>query len=199
MESQNLRFDQSLYEIAAAINSTRKPEEVLDTLVESVAKALGVRGCSLMLLTPDKNELHHTAAFGLSEEYVQKGPVVVDKSISEVLSLAGKVVIIRDATSDERVQYRLEAEHEGIACILSVPMMLREDVIGVIRVYASESCQFSDDDIQFVGAVANLGAIALENASLYQSLKGEHKLVTQQLLEWEKSMGVWPERLRGRR
>ena len=48
--------------------------------------------------------------------------------------------------------------------MLSVPIRLRDQVIGVMRVYTSETREFGAEEVEFVQAVANLGAIALENA-----------------------------------
>ncbi len=174
-------YYQSLYEVAAALNSARAAEGVLQSIVENVAKAVEAKACSLMLLKPDKKTLVHTVAFGLSEWYVKKGPVSVDKSISE--SLEGKPVAVVDATKDERIQYREQAKKEGIASVLSVPMMLREEIIGVVRVYTAEPRHFTMDDIYFVGAVANLGAIALENAKLYETLKKDYETFRRDMLE----------------
>ena len=67
VEEREQTYYHALYEIAAAINSARNPESVLRTVIESVAKALDVKGCSLMLLTPDRKQLLHTAAYGLSD------------------------------------------------------------------------------------------------------------------------------------
>ncbi len=177
----------TLYEAAAILNSARAPEEVLNSLVENVAKALEAKGCSLMLLTPDRKLLLHTVAYGLSDWYVRKGPVSADKSISEALE--GKPVAVLDVTRDERVQYQEQAKKEGIASILSVPMTLREEIIGVIRVYTAEQHQFTTDDIYFVGAIANLGAIALENARLYESLRKDYDTFRGEMLEWRSALG----------
>ena len=181
------RYYQELYEVAAVLNSARDPQEVLHAMVACVAKAVGTKGCSLLLLTRDKKALLHTAAHGLSDWYVRKGPGSADKSISE--SLEGKPVAILDATTDERVQYRKQAKKEGIASILSVPMTLREEIIGVIRVYTAEPRQFSPEDINFVGAVAHLGAIALENARLYENGKKDYETFRQEMLEWRAALG----------
>jgi len=191
MNNLERRYYHSLYEVAAAVNSARTAEKVLSTIVETVAKALEAKGCSLMLLTPDQTVLLHTADYGLSDSYVQKGPVSVDKNIYKALE--GKPVTILDANEDERVQYREQAKQEGIVSILSVPMMLREKIVGLIRVYTSERRQFTADDIYFVQAVANLGAIALENAKLYESVHKDNEALRRELLEWRfAAMGVWP-------
>lgn len=187
MEKTGGNYYQSLYQVAAAANSARTPESVLRSIVERAAQAMGAKGCSLMLLTPDRKVLLHTAAYGLSDWYVRKGPVSADKSISEALE--GKPVAVLDATEDERIQYREQAKLEGIASILSVPMMLREEIIGVIRVYTGERRHFTMDDIYFIGAVANLGAIALENARLYDSVRKDYEALRRDMLEWRAALG----------
>lgn len=187
MEKREKSYYETLYEAAAILNSARVPEAVLRSIVESVAKALEVKGCSLMLLTPDRKLLLHTVSYGLSALYMRKGPVSADKSISEALE--GKPVAVLDATRDERVQYQEQAKKEGITSILSVPMSLREEIIGVVRVYTAEPHQFTTDDIYFVGAIANLGAIALENARLYESLRKDYDTFRQEMLEWRSALG----------
>lgn len=187
MKNAESKYYQSLYETAAAVNSTRAAEAILHYIVENVAKAMGAKGCSLMLLTPDRKLLLHTAAYGLSDWYIRKGPVSADRSISEALE--GKPVAVLNATEDERIQYREQARREGIASMLSAPMMLREEVIGVIRVYTAEPRHFTMDDMYFVGAVANLGAIALENARLYETVQKDYETFRGEMLEWRAALG----------
>jgi GAF domain-containing protein len=172
----------TIYELAATINSTLDSQEVLRSIAESTTRAMGAKATSLMLLSPDRRELHHRAAFGLSDAYVHKGPLDVDRSMSE--ALRGEPVAIRDAGTDPRVQYKSQATQEGIASILSVPMRLRSEVIGVMRVYTAEPRDFSADDVEFVGAVANLGAIALENARRFEQIRSNYDALRQDLLEW---------------
>jgi GAF domain-containing protein len=67
--------------------------------------------------------------------------------------------------------------------------MLRDEVIGVMRVYTSEPFHFTNDDIYFVGAVANLGAIVLENAKLYEFVHKDYVTIRRELLEWRAAFG----------
>lgn len=180
-------YYQSLYEVAAAVNSIGAPGAILRAIVVNVARALEAKGCSLLLLTPERKLLLHTAAHGLSDQYMRKGPVSADKSLAEALK--GKAVAVMDVTKDKRIQYREEAMREGIASILSVPMMLREKIIGVIRVYTAEPRRFTRGDIYFVGAAANLGAIALENAKLYEAVRKDYAELRQEMLEWRTTLG----------
>lgn len=159
----------ALYKVAEAINSSLETEVVLKRVVEGAAQAMDAKGCSLLLLSPDREVLLHTVAFGLSDWYVRKGPVSVDISMADALK--GKPVAVANAPEDPRIQYREQAKKEGIASILCVPVKLKDEVVGVMRLYTSEMRHFTDDDIFFLSAVANLGAIALENARLYEAIK----------------------------
>jgi len=162
-------YYRALYKVAEAINSSLETEVILKQIVEGAAKAAGAKGCSLMLLSPDRKVLWHTAAYGLSDWYVRKGPVSVDISMGDALK--GKPVAVLNAPEDHRIQYREQAGKEGIASILCVPVRLKEEVVGVMRLYTAEPRHFTDDDIFFLSAVADLGAIALENAKLYEAMK----------------------------
>lgn len=172
MEKTVKHYYENLYELATIVNSARDPETIPDSIAENVARAVGVKGCSLMLYNYNNKLLIHAAAYGLSEKYIKKGPLSADKSISEAFE--GKTVAILDVTKDKRIQYPDKAAQEGIASMLSVPMIREGEVIGVIRLYTSEPYDFSADDIYFVSAVANLGAIALKNAKSYQRLENEY-------------------------
>lgn len=187
MKKPETNYYQSLYEVAEAANSAHTPESVLRSIVERVSQAMEAKGCSLMLLTPDRKLLLHTIAYGLSDSYVRKGAVSTDKSLSAALE--GTPVAVLDATKDEWVQYREQAKKEGIASILSVPMMLREEIIGVIRVYTAEQRNFTTDEVYFVKAVANLGAIALENARLYDAVQKDYEASRREMLEWRAALG----------
>ncbi len=187
MEKVEKAYFQSLYQLAATLNSARSSEEILHSIVENVATAMDAKGCSLLLLTPDKKQLFRIVAYGLSDWYARIGPALADKSMSE--SLEGKVVAVLDAATDERVQFRKQVATEGIASILSVPMKLRDEVIGVMRVYSYEPRQFTEEDASFATAPANFGAIALESAKFYQTLEKSYDDFRRELLQRNSYLG----------
>ena len=119
MEEKERNNYQSLHEIAAEVNSVHTAESVLHYIVEKVTKVIGVKGCSLLILKPDRQHLFRMASYGLSEKYVREGPTSVDKSIAEALD--EWPVVVEDATKDERIRYREQVKEEGIVSILSQP------------------------------------------------------------------------------
>jgi GAF domain-containing protein len=113
------------------------------------------------------------ASYGLSEKYLDRGPLSVEKSMADTLK--GKPVVIKDATSDKRVQYRKEKEEEGIVSILSLPIMAKEEVIGALRLYSGVKREFTEDEIMLVTALAHQGGLAIQNASMYLMLQQDMK------------------------
>ena len=123
------------------------------------------------MFDPRKMELEVASSVGLSDEYLNKGTVSALQSIAD--SLKEGPVAIYDVGDDPRIQYPEAAAKEGIASILSVPIMIGDDVIGAVRVYTAEKWEFTLDDVNFVQAMAQIAGILIEMTRLYQGQK-EH-------------------------
>ncbi len=159
--------------MAASITASTDIKTILQTLTEDVAKALSVKAATIRLLDENRVTLRLAASYGLSEKYLKKGPISAEKSIAQALQ--GKPVVVKDAATDAGVQYRKEKKEEGIVTILSVPIKSREEVIGVLRLYSAVPRDFTDDEIQFVNAIAYMGGVAIQNMQLMAMLRDDVK------------------------
>ncbi len=169
---RNLRTNyDTLIRISRALSKSREPEEIIRMTVNSIRSALGIKGCTLFLFNPATKELEVASSAGLSNEYLNKGAVSTAHSIAE--SLQDGPVAVYDVSDDPRIQYPEEAKKEGIASILSVPIMIGDDVIGAVRVYTAENWEFTLDDVNFVQATAQIAGIMIEMTRLYQGQR-EH-------------------------
>jgi signal transduction protein with GAF and PtsI domain len=135
MERVNVNYD-TLVRITKSISTIRDPEEIVLVTVEGVKHALKVKGCALFLFSPGKEELELAGSFGLSKEYLNKGPVSALKSMAESLQDLQPIAIY-DVTDDPRIQYPEAAKKEGIASILSVPIIIGNNLLGSMRVYTA--------------------------------------------------------------
>jgi GAF domain-containing protein len=160
-------------DLATNINSSLELKTILQTLTEDIAKEIGVKAASIRLLNDDRTSLQLAASYGLSENYLSKGPISAEKSIAEALK--GKPVIVKNASTDKGVQYKKEKKAEGIVSILCVPISVKGDVIGVLRLYSAVERVFSDDEIMLVTAIASQGGLAIQNAGLYLMLQRDVK------------------------
>ena len=164
---KNLRLNyETLIKITRAVTKSRKTEEVIQMTVDSIKSALDIKGCTLYLINRDSNELEVAASSGLSEDYLNKGVISVQKSITD--SLDSEPVGIYDVSDDPRIQYPEAAKAEGIASILSVPVMVGDKAIGAVRVYTAEKWEFTLDDVNFVQALAQIAGLTIEMTRLYQ-------------------------------
>lgn len=172
-------YFRTLYEAIRVINSSLEPMDLLGKIAEQTAKALEVKACSLRLLDRAGANLLPGASFGLSKGYLRKGKVEVEKSRLDREALSGAAVHVKDASSDSRFQYQEAARAEGIKSVLVVPLTLEDKkIIGVMRVYSGEERDFCDSEVEFLTIMANLSAIAIENARLHQALKSDYELLT---------------------
>ncbi|MFW6388868.1 MAG: GAF domain-containing protein [Desulfohalobiaceae bacterium] len=170
--SKEQDYYHSLYQVAKVINSSLEPAQVLETIAGQVVQSMDLQACSLRLLDSGGQRLLMGASQGLSQGYLRKGAVEVAKSRLDQEALEGKKPVqVQDARTDSRFQYPEKAREEGLISLIVLPLMVEDRAIGVIRAYSGQEREFTAGEIEFLSIIANLSAIALENARLHQRLK----------------------------
>lgn len=171
MKKKERDYFTALYEVAKVINASLDPEKVLEKIVQCVVSAMQVKASSIRLLDSREQMLVLGSACGLSEDYLNKGPILVSESGLDQKVLRGETVWLENVQTDKNFQYTEKAKQEGIRSVLVVPLTVENKAIGVLRVYTEKVHKFSDDEVKFLKAVANLSAIALDNARLHKTLQ----------------------------
>jgi GAF domain-containing protein len=170
--------------IARSISSTLSLTDVLQMITENAVSALTMKAASIRLLDESGRRLEVRAASGLSAAYLAKGPVETEKSPIDRECLSGQCLAIADISRDARLQYPEEITREGIQGMLTVPLKVKGRAIGVLRVYSSTAHTFNGAEIEFLTALASFGAIAIENARLYEHVKSEYEELTKDVWKW---------------
>ena len=177
---EQLRDNTRLFlDLTASINSSLDIKKILHILSADIAEALDVKAASILLIDEDNQTLELVANYGLSEKYLNRGSLSVEKSITDTIKKGP--VVIKDATNDKRVQYRKEKKAEGIVSILSAPIKTKEKVIGCLRLYTGVPRAFTEDEIMLVSAITHQGGLAIQNASMYLSLKEDKKSLEEEI------------------
>ena len=182
MQTKEIQYFKLFRDVCKVINSSLDLKKVLKLIVENIVNALEVKACTVFLLDRTRNTLEVSAAHGLSEAYLTKGPLDADKSISETLD--GRIITIPDANNDPRVQYPAAAKDEGIVTMLSVPISVKDQIIGVLRIYTSDPRNFSEDEIEFICGLSDMGGIAIDNARMFDHLKEDHQKLIDETQRW---------------
>jgi GAF domain-containing protein len=166
---REVRYLKTMEEISKMISSTLDINKVLDMIVKKIPAIMKTKAATIRLLDSSGRKLELVAAYGLSEKYLNRGPVDAEKSIS--FALEGKPMAIYDVTTDSGTVYRDEAKEEGIKSMLVVPIVVRNKIIGIMRLLTDEHRQFSQDEMDFAVALAEQGGRAIENARMYEKIK----------------------------
>ncbi len=166
-------------ELASAINSSLEIKQVLYNMGEKTCKALGMKGVTIRLLNEETNSLDLVSSYGLSDKITNIGPVSAEKSITAALK--GETVVIEDVSKDDRLQYPKEVLAEGVNSMVAVPIRSRDRIIGVMRLFSECKRKYPQDFVTIVEALAHTGALAIQNASMYLSLKEDKRNLEEEI------------------
>lgn len=168
-QNRQLNYFKALNDISKAIGDTYEVDRILDLIVKRLPGAMGLKACTIRLMEPSKGELKLEAAYGLSRAYLERGPL--DEELATHYILKGEPVVITDARKDLHSLYHKQAEEEGIGSVLAVPITVKGESIGMLRLLTSEIRSFSGADINFALGVAEQSGIAIQRAVDYQKMQ----------------------------
>jgi signal transduction protein with GAF and PtsI domain len=166
MEDKRVRrfYLKEFKSISRAITTYEDLNLLTNHLAEGTTRSFSAKGCSILLFDDREKQLFSVATYGISDEYVRKGPIFVDVKNSAFFK--GEPVFVKDMQTDPRVQYPKEAATEGIISMLSVPIKSRGVVLGTIRIYQGDAKEFHEEDIDAMCVLAALLGLVIENNGL---------------------------------
>ncbi len=174
MKVHELNRDQAIerdYEqVAKAMTSSLDMQETLMEICKGILEVFKVKGCSVFTYDKGKQDLKLRAYAGLSEDFVSKGNLSANISIPAALESDEPLIINEDQFHSE-LQYPSETKAEGIVSIQSIPLKIRESVIGFLRVYCSDKCIYGKKETEYFVKFADHAAQAIKNAMSYDQLR----------------------------
>ena len=154
--------------IGDALSMQLDTTALLERAARSIVEQFQLKACHFRLLSRDLRTLDDVASCGLSDAFLEKGPVDAERSVSE--ALRGEAVVVLDCVTDPRVQYPDAFATEGIASMLTIPLEARGQVIGVMRLFTGERREFSEVEIEFFKVVALFCTSAIIDSMFHQIL-----------------------------
>lgn len=158
--TQNQKLDLDKYKlIIDTIFDATDPVVLGNRLTQMLITTMGVKGASIFVVNPETEELEILATEGLSLEYRNKGPILVDKSIK--LASNQMPVVISDTENSTQLQYPEKAKKEGVRAIASIPVKLKGKVVGALRVYHFEPWDVTAQELSYLELIARHITMAL--------------------------------------
>jgi len=164
------RLFESLVKVSQTINSALNLDEALQSITCEACSLMQGRMSSLLLLDETRAWLDLRADHGAGEAYRTKPRLSVADSLLGVVVRRRKPLQVPDVQTSPRYQNVDVARREGLVSLLSVPLVYRGEAMGTLNVYTGEPHQFSDEEVRILSALADLSAVAMEKARLYERI-----------------------------
>src|SRR5437762_79732 len=170
-----LSRDRLLYQVAAELTSSLDLDEVLGRVMDRVIELMHASRGFVVLVDRRTGELEVRSARGEADEEKSKqflgSRTVVEQTVRE-----STPVLSTDASLDERFKGQQSVILHNLRSIIAVPLNVRGKTIGAVYVdNPFRAGIFEEKDKEFLQAIADLAAIAIDNARLYTELKRNYE------------------------
>ncbi len=170
-ENSSKSYIDALSKISKAITSDLYLEDMLKLIVTLTANVMKAKICSLWLLDEKTQSLKIKATQSMSREYVKERKIKVGEGIVGLVAKNKKPTVILDVSKDKSYKEKTLAKKENLVSMLSVPMLVKSRVIGVINCYTTQVYKFGKNDINRLSTLASQAAVAIENTELLVKTK----------------------------
>jgi len=170
--SKKENYFQALSALTKEMAATQDQDKMLHLVVSTAVKSLKAKAAVIFLSDEAlDNTIQNIAAaqVGLSDTYIHAGPQHAVKISPQLLE--DGYMYFRDATTDKRLMNREAKKAEGIGSILSVPVLDKGQMLGILSLYTKDVRTFTQDEIDFLSILAELGGAAIINAQLILKLR----------------------------
>ena len=165
-----------LYSISQAVNFIDDLKRLIGVILDKAIETVNAEKGSLMLYDSSDNTLQVKVVYGLkdkkTEDDINNGLLECRKMTPDT-GIAGKVftekksIITNLGGQDPRFS---QINTDGsISSLICVPLIAKGECIGIINITNKRNGKlFTKKDLEFIEALANQAAIAVDNAQLYE-------------------------------
>ena len=164
------RLLETLLSVGQTINSTINVNDVLQVVTREACVLMGAKMGSILMLDPKGEWLELRAHHGAGPAYINKPKVSVEDSFLGIVVRRKKPMQLENVQMSGFYQNTTVARQEGLVSLLSAPLIFSGQAIGALNIYFDRRHSFSNEEIHILSALAELSAIAIEKARLYERI-----------------------------
>ena len=155
-----------LHEIAQLATQARDWDELMRSIVDGTTAAMGVEVCSFYLADHERTRLTLAATNGLDRSQVGTVSLAWGEGITGRVAATRRPIAVEDVTSDPRFAWVRGFDIEGLAGMLSVPLVWHDEVVGVLNVQTRAVRRFEPAEVDLLQTIAALLAGIVEKGRL---------------------------------
>ena len=170
-------YFRSLSKLIRELAATDDQDRILNLIVSAAVETLKAKAAVIFLNEEDSQDSIRNVAvaqIGLSEKYIHAGTAHAVKISPQLLK--DGYMYFRDATTDKRLMNHKAKKAEGIGSILSLPVMDKGQMLGILSLYTKNIRKFTKEEIDFLFILAEQGGAAIENANLIRKLRNHSQI-----------------------
>ena len=183
---------ESLINMGQGLVGELEQDEVLRGLAREGRQLMNCHSCALFLLTPDHKQLQLHSMAGPRGEIDAQVSFPIEESSFGAAIHRHKQVEVADLPFTVENDFIHLVQSEGLVSMLATPIVFNNKAIGLLNAYTTHQHRFNNDEKKVFATLAQLGAIAIQNARLYSrifssedSLRQNEKLTTLGMLSAE--------------
>lgn len=157
----------ALFEIGKLVGSDLDPGILLSRIAELICQLIDAKACSVMLLDADRKRLLAKAAYGLRTERMHSLSFKVGEGVAGWVVQRGETALINDVAADSRFVV-LPGNQTPISSMLCVPLLARNERVGVVTATSERVGAFDEDSVELVRFIAMTIALDIENVRLHR-------------------------------
>jgi PAS domain S-box-containing protein/putative nucleotidyltransferase with HDIG domain len=166
----------SLHQIDVAISSVFNLKKVFDVLLKNTVEQLGIDAASVLLKNQKTGYLEFITGIGFISKTIKKTKISIGEGRAGLAASERKVISVPDLNiiEDSFSQNILQNEEHFISHYVA-PLIIKGEVIGVLEAFCRKRIETTHEWFNFFEALATQAAIAVDNATLFNSLQKTNK------------------------
>jgi GAF domain-containing protein len=175
------RYLGNLYKIARTITSTLQLDTVLKMIIERLRSLIGSDVSAILLYDHEAGRIQLASGHGIPDGSEQDYINLVLPAV-RLTSSPRRPLVIPDLSLHPAYANSSSARDLGLRSAIIVPLMIKRKVVGMVAAYQRKFAGFPRPTLRLLLGLAELAAIAIENARLYERQSGIANITQRELL-----------------
>lgn len=166
----HLKEMSTLLQLNQVMASTLELDTLFERVINALSDLLDCEMASLLLYDSKKKELEVTHTLGIDRDTLKDIHFSLNEGVSGEVARSHQTIYVKNLQEDRRyLKYKGALPADG--SMLSMPLLFKNRLCGVLNLHRSEIDGFDEDGIKLARAVTNQVAVAVENTRLYEQAK----------------------------